>query len=382
MSTAIRPLSIDVPQEAIADLHRRLEQARWPEQETVSDTSQGVPLARLRALTDFWRHDYDWRQAEAWLNASGSAVTTLDGLDIHFLHIRSPHAGATPLLLTHGWPGAVFEFRDVAPALTHPTEHGGSAEDAFHLIIPSLPGYGFSGKPTQTGWKVARIAAAWAELMARLGYDRWIAQGGDWGAAVTTALGLLRPAGLAGIHVNMPLVMPDHPTPPFSPDEQAMLDAMAHYAAVEAGYSTQQATRPQTLGYALADSPVGQAGWIYEKFGAWGDCDGLPENVLSRERMLDVISLYWLTNSGTSSARLYWESFSEGFGERQLVLPIGCSIFPHELYRAPRSWAERCMKQLVYWGTPERGGHFAAMEQPALFANEVRQFRRALAAHG
>lgn len=379
MSSSIRPFPIEVPQAAIEDLHRRLDSARWPERETVEDPSQGVPLERLRELVAYWRETYDWRRAEAWLNGSGSAVTSIDGLDIHFLHIRSPHEDATPLLLTHGWPGAVFEFRDVAQALTNPTEHGGSAADAFHLVIPSLPGYGFSGKPDRTGWSVNRIAAGWAELMARLGYDDWIAQGGDWGAVITTALGALRPAGLAGVHVNLPLVLPADPQPPFSPEEQAMLDALARYASQGAGYSTQQATRPQTLGYALADSPVGQAAWIYEKFGEWADCGGYAENALSRERMLDVISHYWLTNSGASSARLYWESFAGDFTARELSLPAGCSIFPGDLYRAPRSWAQRCMKQLIYWSEPPRGGHFAAMEQPELFAEEMRAFRRALA---
>lgn len=378
MSDSIRPFEIKIEQSAIDDLHRRLDHARWPDKETVADWSQGVPLAQLQDLVAHWRSAYDWRKCEAWLNSMGSCVTTIDGLDIHFLHIRSPHAEARPLLLTHGWPGAILEFRSVIPALVDPVAHGGSAADAFHVVIPALPGYGFSGKPTQTGWGVARIAAAWEVLMERLGYaDRWLAQGGDWGAAVTTALGLRAHKGLASIHVNLPIVMPEAPTPPFSAEEQAMIDAMTHYATQEGGYSDQQATRPQTLGYGLADSAVGQAAWIYEKFYAWTDHTGTPETAIARDEMLDVISLYWFTNSGTSSARLYWESFVGGFFGRRIDIPVGCSIFPRELYRAPRSWAEKYMPKLIWWNELPRGGHFAALEQPDLFISEVRGWARA-----
>ncbi|MES2492602.1 MAG: epoxide hydrolase family protein [Pseudomonadota bacterium] len=377
MNDSIRPFEVLVSDDAIADLHRRLDATRWPDAELVQDWSQGVPLAALQDLVSYWRTQHDWRKCEAWMNAAGSFMTEIDGVDIHFLHIRSPHAEARPLLLTHGWPGAILEFRAAIPALVDPVAHGGSASDAFHLVIPSLPGYGFSGKPTVTGWGVNRIAAAWEVLMERLGYgDHWLAQGGDWGAAVTTRLGVRRHKGLASIHVNMPIVMPTEPTPPFSPEEQAMLDAMGYYAAQEAGYSTEQATRPQTLGYSLADSAAGQAAWIYEKFSAWSDCSGSPESAISRDEMLDIISLYWFSNSGTSSGRLYWESFAGGFFAQQLELPVGCSVFAHEIYRAPRSWAEKCMKQIVHWNELPQGGHFAALEQPSLYVEEVRSWAR------
>lgn len=374
----VKPFEVAVPQAAIDDLRRRIDQARWPDRETVRDWSQGVPENALRALVSHWRHGHDWRACERWINAQGSFVTTIDGLDIHFLHIRSPEPDATPLLLTHGWPGAILEFRDAVPGLVDPVCNGGEPEDAFHLVIPSLPGFGFSGKPDAPGWGTRRIADAWTELMHRLGYETWLAQGGDWGAAVTTELGVRQTLGLAGIHVNLPLVLPAQPEPPFLPDEQAMLDAMGRYIADEAAYAQQQATRPQTLGYGLADSPIGQAAWIYEKFSSWAECDGAAESALSRSAMLDVISLYWFTNSGASSARLYWESFRDGFGARTIPIPAGCSIFPSELYRAPRRWAERVMPNLVWWSEPAHGGHFAAMEQPALFVQEMRGFARAV----
>ena len=377
MTDSIRPFPIHVPDEAIADLHRRLDAVRWPNRETVEDWSQGVPLSAQQDLVAHWRSAYDWRKAEAWINETGSYVTEIDEMNIHFLHIRSPHAGARPLLLTHGWPGAIFEFRQAIPALVDPVAHGGDTTDAFHVVVPSLPGYGFSGKPTETGWDVNRIAAAWEVLMERLGYgENWLAQGGDWGAAITSRLGARRHAGLASVHVNLPMVLPQSPAPPFSAEEQAMLDAMAYYTAQEAGYSTQQATRPQTLGYALADSPVGQAAWIYEKFSAWSDCIGAPEATIPRDAMLDIISLYWFSNSGASSARLYWESFTTALVAQQLDLPVGCSVFPKEIYRAPRSWADQCMSQIVHWNELDVGGHFAALEQPALYVEEVRAWAR------
>ena len=374
MSDSIRPFEVRVPDEAIADLHRRLDAARWPEAETVEDWTQGVPLAALQDLVAHWRTAHDWRKCEAWFNAAGSFMTQIDGVDIHFLHIRSPHAGARPLLLTHGWPGAILEFRAAIPALVDPVAHGGSAADAFHLVIPSLPGYGFSGKPTTTGWGVDRIAAAWEVLMERLGYDdRWLVQGGDWGAAVTTRLGVRRHRGLASIHVNMPIVMPTDLVPPFSAEEQAMLDAMGYYTAQEAGYSTQQATRPQTVGYGLADSPVGQAAWIYEKMMTWTDNAGRPEDALSRDAILDNITLYWLTATAASSARLYWESFGGIGGPGQVAVPTGVSNFPKEISLNPRHWAERVYTNLVYWSELDKGGHFAAWEQPELFVAEVRK---------
>lgn len=372
MSEVVQPFRIEIKEELIDDLLQRLSNARWPDQQTVSDWSQGVPEAELRELTEYWRTSYDWRRCEAMLNGYDQFHTDIDGVAIHFLHIRSPEPDAQPLLLTHGWPGSIIEFHKVIGPLTDPAAHGGDRRDAFHLIVPSLPGYGFSGKPTGTGWSVQRIADAWAELMQRLGYERWFAQGGDWGAVVTTALGAMRPQGLAGIHVNFPLVLPEGPHDQLSPEEARTMASLKEYKRTDAGYALQQATRPQTLGYALADSPIGQAAWIFEKFWAWSDCGGDPWTIFTKDEILDNIMLYWLTNSGASSARLYWESFSRGFNAVELNIPTGCSIFPKEIYRAPRSWAERCMHDLVYWNEPDRGGHFAAFEQPAIFVGELR----------
>lgn len=370
--SSIRPFRMPDAQDALRDLRSRLDDTRWPERETVDDASQGVPIDIMRALVAYWRHGHDWTACAAWLDAVGQYVTEIDGLDIHFLHIRSPHADALPLLLTHGWPGAMLEFRHVIGPLTEPEKHGGRAADAFHLVIPSLPGFGFSGKPKGAGWNVQRIAAAWEVLMERLGYQAYVAQGGDWGAGVTTALGARKAEALKAIHLNMPIVLPRDPTPPFSAEEAQMLADLAHYQAQEAGYSTQQTTRPQTVGYALADSPVGQAAWIYEKFAAWSDSGGDPASVIALSDIVDIITLYWLTNSAASSARIYWESFTGGFVAQRLSVPTGCSIFPGELYRAPRSWADQCFETIIHWNTLPRGGHFAALEQPALFADEVR----------
>lgn len=376
MSDAIKPFQVTIPQSDLDDLKLRLGRTRWPERETVNDWNQGVPLHVAKPLVEYWTTRYDWRRCEAALNRHEQWTTEIDGVSIHFLHVRSKHANARPLLLTHGWPGAVLEFMQVIGPLTDPTAHGGTAEDAFHLVIPALPGFGFSGKPTAKGWSIPKIAQAWSTLMKRLGYREYLAQGGDWGAAVTTAMGAQRPAGLQGIHVNMPLVMPRDPGTNLSPAEAAMLASMQDYAEWDSGYSHQQATRPQTLAYGLADSPVGQAVWIFEKFWRWTDCDNDPLKALSYDQMLDVITLYWLTNSAGSSGRLYWESYKNGFFAVPLDLPVGCSIFPKEIYRAPRSWAEKCMSKLVYWGEPSKGGHFAAFEQPALFVNEVRAWAR------
>lgn len=378
MSERIEPFYLAIPETELLDLRARLERTRWPDRETVGDWSQGVPLAQAKALIAHWRDHYDWRRCEARLNALGQFTTEIDGLSIHFLHIRSQHADAMPMLLSHGWPGSVIEFLKVIGPLTDPTAHGGRAEDAFHLVIPSLPGFGFSGKPTGTGWGVAKIAAAWATLMARLGYRRYVAQGGDWGAVVTTQMGRLQPVGLAAIHVNLPIVLPAKLEGPFSDSEAAMLAALQAYERWDGGYSKQQSTRPQTLGYALADSPAGQALWIYEKFWKWMDCSGEPLSVLSAGESLDNIMLYWLSNSGASSARLYWESYEGAFAAVPLQLPVGCSVFAKEIYRAPRSWAEACMPQLIHWNELDRGGHFAAFEQPALFVDELRSCFRGL----
>jgi len=369
----IESFQIAVPQAEIDDLHRRLDHARWPEAEPVDDWSQGVPLAKVRALCDYWRNGYDWRRCEARLNALGQYRTEIDGLQIHFMHVRSPHPDALPLLLTHGWPGSIIEFLKVVGPLSDPTAHGGRAEDAFHLIIPSLPGYGFSGKPAETGWNVERAARAWAILMDRLGYDRYVAQGGDWGSAVTTKLGALAPAGLAAIHLNLVSAFPDpSDQSDWTAEEKGYWASFAAFQKEETGYSTEQMTRPQTIGYSLVDSPVGQAAWIYEKFHAWTDCGGDPENILSVDEMLDNISVYWLTGSGASSARLYWESLATTFLPTKVLVPTGCSIFPKEILRASRRWVERNYPNIVHWNELDRGGHFAAFEQPELFTSEVR----------
>ncbi|WP_303758669.1 epoxide hydrolase family protein [Sphingobium yanoikuyae] len=375
--SAVRPFTLAVPQAALDDLHRRLDQTRWPERETGAGWEQGVPIDRLRALVDYWRHGYDWRRCEAMLNGFGQFKTMIDGIDVHFLHIRSRHDGAMPLLLTHGWPGSVIEFHKVIGPLTDPTAHGGDPADAFHLIIPSLPGYGFSDKPAETGWGVERIAQAWAELMQRLGYDRYVAQGGDWGSSVTVTLGTQAPSGLIGVHLNMLSIMPPDLGDQLDPDEQRAVAASRHFADVESAYARLQATRPQTIGYALADSPVGQAAWIYEKLRGWSDCDGEPENIFSRDEMLDAIMLYWLTNGGASSARLYWESMGS-FRPMKIDLPLGYSQFPREILVPPRSWAERIFSNIIHWNAVDKGGHFAAFEQPGLFVNEVRTCFRSL----
>ena len=366
-----RPFTIDVPQSALDDLKARLANTRWPEKETVDDWDQGVPLAYAQDLAAYWREDYDWRKVEARLNAWPNYLVEIDGLDIHYLHIRSANPAARPLVLTHGWPGSVIEFLDVIEPL--------SAD--YHLVIPSLPGYGLSGKPTVAKWGVEQIAAAWDALMVALGYTRYFAQGGDWGSAVTCAIGGNHPDHCAGIHVNMIVGQPDPDTMgDLTDDEKAYLARFNWYRTKDNGYSTQHATRPQTVGYGLADSPVGQMCWIVEKCHGWTDCGhepggqsigGHPEKALSRDAMLDTVSLYWLTNSAASSARLYWHSFAQfGFGE--IHVPTGCSLFPLEIMRLSRRWAEGRYKNIVYWNELDRGGHFAAWEQPDLFVEEVR----------
>lgn len=372
----LRPFRIAVPDADLDDLRRRLAATRWPEPATVDDWSQGVPLAYLQELVAHWADGYDWRAREARLNRFPQFLTSVsvDGcepVDIHLVHARSPHEGALPLVITHGWPGSVAELHDVIGPLVDPVAHGGDAADAFHVVCPSLPGYGFSGKPAEPGWGVERIAAAWVEVMARLGYDRFVAQGGDWGAMVTTLLGARHADRCAGVHLNMVLAFPTS-LDDLTEDEQASLAAMDHHRRFGTGYSTQQRTRPQTLGYGLADSPVGQCAWIVEKFFEWTDNDGTPEDAVDRDRLLDNVMLYWLTNSGASSARLYWESFSNPPLEVPQV-PVGASLFPREILRPSRRWVEAHYgDRLVHLAEHDRGGHFAAFEEPDLFVEDLR----------
>ncbi len=372
MTTEITPFHLAIPEAQIVDLKARLANTRWPECETVGDSSQGAPLGAVQALCAYWQHTYDWRRCEARLNALGQFRTEIDGLGIHFLHVRSPEPGALPLILTHGWPGSVVEFLKVIGPLTDPASHGGDPAQAFHVVAPSLPGYGFSDRPAGTGWPVERIAAAWITLMARLGYHRFVAQGGDWGSAVSSAMAQMRPPALAAIHLNMVVATPaaEDIAGLSDTEKQALVD-MKRFSSEGSGYAALQSTRPQTLGYGLTDSPSGQAAWIYEKLTAWSDCNGDPLTVYSQDEMLDNIMLYWLPGTAASSARLYWESL-KNFAAHTTDLPVACSIFPKEITRPARAWAARKYTNLIYWGTPPCGGHFAAFEQPDLFVQEVR----------
>ncbi len=369
----IEAFEIRISDEDLDDLRTRLERTRFPEAETPDDWSQGLPLSYAREIRDYWLNDYDWRTREAYFNRFPQYKTEIDGLAIHFIHCPSPHAEAVPLVITHGWPGSIVEFHKVIDPLVNPTEHGGDAADAFHVVCPTLPGYGFSGKPTETGWGVEKIAGAWNTLMTRLGYESYYAQGGDWGSAVTTAIGMQNLGPCAGIHLNMVSAPPSEEAKnnPTERDLQAFAGGQ-YYQEWGAGYSKQQATRPQTLGYGLVDSPMGQAAWIIEKFYEWTDCDGYPENALTREEMIDNVMFYWLTGTGASSARLYWESFGSFGSSDPVTLPMGGSIFPKEIVATPRSWAENRFSNIVYWNELEKGGHFAAFEQPEQFIAEVR----------
>ena len=372
MTAAVQPFRIAIPEADLDDLRARLARTRLPEKETPDDWSQGIPLSYVRELIAYWKNGYDWRICEARLNALPQFTTRIDGLGIHFLHIRSPHANAQPLVLTHGWPGSIIEFMKVIGPLTDPVAHGGEARDAFHLVCPTLPGFGFSDKPTQPGWSIEHIANAWAQLMARLGYTRYFAQGGDWGALVTAAIGMQDTEHCAAIHMNMPIAPPDPANMEnLTEREQSALAGMKHYQDWDSGYSKQQSTRPQTLGYGLADSPAGQLAWIIEKFWSWTDCDGHPENVLTRDELLDNVMMYWLTNSGASSGRIYWESFGKT-NTNPISIPVGCSIFPKEIFRTSRRWAEKRFSNLIHFNDLDKGGHFAAMEQPASYLDEVR----------
>jgi pimeloyl-ACP methyl ester carboxylesterase len=379
--SGITPFRCDIPQAALDDLRQRLTAARWPEQQPCEGWDQGVPLQYLQRLAQYWAEDYDWRRCERAMNALPQFTTTIDGHSIHFLHVQSAEADALPLLLTHGWPGSFLEFLPLIDALTNPTAHGGEARDAFSVVIPSLPGFGFSGKPAATGLGITEIGRLWGKLMARLGYDNYVAQGGDLGSFITTSIGQTETENCIGIHLNMPVVLPDPETADDpEPVEKQAFEKLAFRREWDDGYARLQSTRPQTLGYALADSPVGQLAWVVEKFAFWTDCvrDGVrnPEHALHRDSILDNITLYWLTNTATSAARIYWESrIGRNAGELQfdqVHLPTGCSIFPHEIVLCSRRWAQRRFTQLVYWNELPDGGHFAAMEKPDVFVREVR----------
>ncbi len=393
---AIRPFHVDVPDEALAEMRRRIAATVWPERETVRDSSQGVPLETMQALAQYWATSYDWRACEARLNALPQFVTEIDGLDIHFLHVRSRHENALPLVINHGWPGSVVEQLKIIDPLVNPTAHGGSESDAFHVVIPSMPGYGFSGKPTSTGWGPERMAHAWAELMQRLGYSRFVAQGGDWGAFVVDQMGLQAPAGLLAVHTNMPATVPadvdrallaGEPPPAGLSDEERRAYEQLVRTFQQVEYAKYMAARPQTL-YGIADSPVGLAAWLLDH----NDADGQPaaavasaldrttstSGELTRDEILDNITLYWLTNTGVSASRLYWEYKGGFFNAKGVTIPVAVSVFPGEQYEAPLSWTERAYPKLIHYNRVDRGGHFAAWEQPYLFVDEIRAGFRSL----
>ena len=387
---AIRPFRIGIPEEQLADLRRRLAATRWPSSELVADRSQGVQLATIQAIVRYWANDHDWRACEARLNALPQFTTEIDGVDIHFVHVRSAHENALPLIMTHGWPGSVVELIDSVGPLTDPTAHGGSAEDAFHLVLPSLPGYGFSGEPAAVGWDLGRTARAWAELMRRLGYTRYVAQGGDVGAGVTDAMGRQAPEGLIGIHTNLLVPALGGTMPTDSDEERAAAAQIATFQQSGNGYFVEMATRPQTIGYALLDSPVSLAAWMvdhdtdaYYKI-ARAFVDRQPSGNLTRDHILDNITLYWLTGTGASAARSYWEAYgpdAPAAGGQPLpppTIPFGFTTFPGEIWRTPRSWVEASYPNVIYFHEVDKGGHFAAWEEPDLFASEVRAAFRSL----
>jgi pimeloyl-ACP methyl ester carboxylesterase len=393
--TSIRPFRIHVPETAITDLRHRIRETRWPDKETVADASQGAQLARLQELVRYWGTGYDWRKLEAKLNALPQFTTNIDGLDIHFIHVRSRHKNALPVIITHGWPGSVIELLKIIGRLTDPTAHGGSAGDAFDVVIPSIPGFGFSGKPTSPGWDPEHIARAWAELMKRLGYTRWVAQGGDWGAPITSSMARQGAAGLLGIHINLPAAIPPEvaaalaggPVPAgLSEKERAALEGSIAYAMKgSSAYFTMLTARPQAVGYGATDSPAGLAAWVlvHPGFGQW-TYGADPEKSPTRDDVLDDITLYWLTNSATSAARLYWENkgrsplFAAAWKTDEISLPVAVTLFGEDSYRPPETWVRRAYRNLIYFHQTEKGGHFAAWEQPQLFAEELRAAFRSL----
>jgi epoxide hydrolase len=377
-STLVRPFTVAIPDSEIEDLKQRLARTRWPNPETVPDWSQGVRLENAKSLINYWEREYDWRRFESELNRFPQFLTEIDGLDIHFIHVKSKNPNAMPLILTHGWPGSIVEFMKLIGPLTDPVAFGGNVEDSFDVVIPSLPGFGFSQKPTETGWTVSRIATAWVELMKRLGYENWAAQGGDWGSVVTTALGAMRPEGLLGIHLNTQYALPAQLPDTLSPKERHALDTVAFYTGEIGGANHLQGTKPETIGIALADSPAGQAAWIYDKFQSKTDNHGLAEDALSTDDMLDAISLYWYTNSAASSARIYWENKSGGFAGPKLTLPVAVTVFPRDIPLFPRSWIEDTYTNLIHYGEAAKGGHFAALEQPEIMISEIRAGLRSL----
>lgn len=388
-AVSISAFRVAIPEGDIGAMKRRIKDTRWADVQPARDDSQGVRRQTLEPLMRYWANDYDWRKIEAKLNALPMYITEIDGLDIHFIHVRSMHENAMPMILTHGWPGSVLEFLKVIDPLTNPTAHGGSAEDAFHLVIPSIPGFGFSAKPTEPGWGSDRIGRAWSVLMHRLGYDRYVSQGGDCGSVISQRMALQHVPGLLGIHLNMPAVVPadiarilavgDSAPSGLSAKERGAFDQLETFYRDNAAYAAMMNTRPQTIGYSLVDSPVGMAAWMYEKIAQWTYSGGEPERVLTRDEILDDVSLYWLTGTGASSARIYWEDHSNNFNARGLIdIPVAISVFPGEIFRAPRSWAERCYTNLYYFNEAENGGHFAAWEQPLIFTREIRTAFRLL----
>jgi pimeloyl-ACP methyl ester carboxylesterase len=392
-SEAIRPFHIHIPQAVITDLRNRIAATRWPDMETVADQSQGVKLAKIQALVHYWGTGYDWRKIEAKLNALPQFITRIDGVDIHFIHVRSRHPNALPIIITHGWPGSVIEQIKVIGPLTDPTAYGGRAEDAFDVVIPSMPGYGFSGRPKGTGWGPDRIARAWDVLMKRLGYQHYVSQGGDWGSVIADAMGRQAPKGLLGIHVNMPATVPPdvakalgsgEPTPTGLSDvEKAAYKSLSYLYTKGAGYAGMMVTRPQTLGYGLEDSPAGLAAFFYDKFNDWTYSGRDADKVLTKDEMLDDITLYWVTNTATSSARLYWENNNNNFNAveqktAEIKIPVAVTVFPGEIYRAPKTWTTKAYPHLIYFHEVDKGGHFAAWEQPELFSAEMRAAFRSL----